>query len=141
MMMNAHAFEDLPEGFEEHWDYAVSPAVYEAFLRASGDESPIHVDDEAARARGFPGRVMHGGLLHAFLSHFVGMRLPGARALLLSADLRYVAPCHLGDQVRLVGRVAQRVESQRVLVLHVRFDNLTQGRAVARGRVQVQVAP
>ena len=48
----------------------------EAELRSLGPGDDVFV-------LGFPGRVMHGGLLHAFLSHFVGMRLPVARALLL----------------------------------------------------------
>lgn len=30
------------------------------YARASGDENPIHVDDEHARSVGLPGRVLHG---------------------------------------------------------------------------------
>jgi acyl dehydratase len=32
----------------------------ERYARASGDQNPIHLDDEAARAVGLPGRILHG---------------------------------------------------------------------------------
>src|SRR5262249_12234020 len=110
-----------------------------AFCALSGDLNPLHVDDAYARERGFRGRVMHGGMLNAFLSHFVGMVLPGRRALLLSADIRYVAPFYLGDVLVLRGSVQQRGESQSALVLTCGFESRGDGRVVARARVQVKV--
>jgi len=132
-----HAFDDVRVGHTASQDYAITPAVYEAFLGAFDDRSPVHVDEGYARAAGFEGRVMHGAILNGFLSHFIGMRFPGARALLLSADIRYTQPSFLGDRIRLTATVTQKVESQRVLALNVAFHNETRGATVARGRVQV----
>jgi 3-hydroxybutyryl-CoA dehydratase len=133
------AFRDLSEGAEQVHEYAITPAVFGAFLQAFDDRSPIHVDREAAVAAGFPEVVMHGAILNGFLSHFVGMILPGAGSTLLSVDLRYLQPSHLHDHLSLRATVAQRVETLRVVVLHVVFENLTRGTRAATGRVQVQV--
>lgn len=136
---NDYAFAEIDEGTIVSHDYSIKPSVYKAFLEAFNDFSPIHVEDDYARARGFQQRVMHGAILNGFLSHFIGMHFPGRRALWLSTDLRYLKPSYLGDQLRLDATVAQKVESQSVIVLNIVFHNETQGIIVARGRVQVAV--
>src|SRR5262245_32705646 len=128
---NRYGFDDFAEGFTIQQSYELSQHVYEAFLSAFDDRSPIHVDPDYARAAGFEGRVMHGAILNGFLSNFVGMVFPGQRALLLSADIRYLAPSYLGDRIDLIATVAQKVSSQRVAVLNVKFDK--SGSLVANG--------
>lgn len=134
-------FASLHEGDAFEHAYVIEPVVYEAFLTAFCDRSPLHVDDDYAKERGFERRVMHGSLLNGFVSHFVGMCVPGRRALLLSVDLQYANPSYLGDALTLHATVAQKVDAVRVVVLHVRFHNDTRGTTVAKGRVQLAVAP
>jgi 3-hydroxybutyryl-CoA dehydratase len=132
-------FEAIAEGATESFDYVITPGVYESFLKAFHDNSPIHVNEAYARSCGFEGRVMHGSLLNGFLSHFVGVHFPGRLSLLLSSDLRFAQPSYLGDAIRLEAVVAQKMEANRVVVLNVTFRNQTRNVVAARGRVQVMV--
>lgn len=138
---NAHdrTFASIADGESAEHRYVISEAVYAQFLAAFGDRSPIHVDDGYARAAGFDGRVAHGAILNGFVSHFIGMVLPGKRSLLLSVDLRYAQPCHIGDAVVLTGTVSQKVDAQQVVVLTLRIRNETRGTSAATGRAQVRV--
>jgi len=86
-------YRDIGEGQRETLDYALTPAVYQHFLDAFQDVSPIHVDEGYAKARGFAGRVMHGSLLNGFVSHFIGTWFPGRYSLLLGVDLRKTLWC------------------------------------------------
>jgi 3-hydroxybutyryl-CoA dehydratase len=133
-------YEAIVEGSEVEWRYTLTRSVYEHFLAAFDDRSPVHVDEAYARARGFDDVVVHGAILNGFVSHFVGMRFPGRRALLLSADMRYANPSFIGDEITLIARVTQKVDVQRVIVLTVRLLNTTRGTTAATGRVQVSVA-
>lgn len=133
------SYASIAEGAAHTRRYAITPAVYEGFLGAFEDRSPVHVDEAYARDRGFDGKVMHGAILNGFVSHFVGMCFPGRRALLLSVDLRYAAPCYLGDVVELQATVSQKVDAQQVIVLTLRIQNVTRGTSAARGRAQVSV--
>jgi 3-hydroxybutyryl-CoA dehydratase len=133
-------FEDIAEGSEVEHEYAIDSGLPDRFIELFHDASPIHVDDDFARRKGFPGRVAHGAILNGFVSHFVGMVLPGRRALLLSTDIRYLRPAYPGTRVRLRAKVTQRVESQRVIVLTCTFEETTRGELLARARVQVAVA-
>ena len=132
-------YRDIVEGTKHEHSYVLTPKVYESFLRAFDDRSPIHVDPERAKARGFAGPVMHGAILCGFVSHFVGMVFPGANSLLLAADLRFSKPSYLGDALRLQAKVAQKVDAQQVVVLHVSFLNQTRGHVTAKGRLQIKV--
>lgn len=120
-------------------EYAITPQVYENFLTAFQDYSPVHVDEAYARQAGFAGKVMHGALLNGFLSHFVGIIFPGRPSLLLAVDLRFSQPSFLGDSLQLEALVSQKLDSQNVVILDISFQNLTRKNLAARGRVQVKL--
>ena len=136
---NCISYCDLAEGMLAERTYTVTPAVYDSFLCAFGDRSPIHGDAAYAALRGFEGPVMHGAILNGFVSHFVGMVFPGANSLLLSVELRYAEPTYLGDTLELRAQCVQKFDAKQVVVLHVAFFNQTRGLSAATGRVQVQV--
>jgi acyl dehydratase len=49
----------------------ISPDQPDRYAAASGDHFEIHLDDEAARAVGLPGRILHGFCTLAFMSHAI----------------------------------------------------------------------
>jgi len=132
-------YRDIESGAKASHDYVITSEVYDHFLAAFHDCSPVHVDEEFARSRGFAGRVMHGSLLNGFVSHFVGMYFPGKFSLLLSADLRFLNPSFLGDTIHLEAVVSQKMDARQVVVLDMTLNNSTQGHLAARGRVQVML--
>jgi acyl dehydratase len=134
-------YDAIAQGTTVERDYDLSSAVCGHFLAAFDDRSPIHVNASYAREAGFTGPVAHGAILNGFVSHFIGMVLPGRRSLLLSVDLRYDAPCYVGDALRVAATVSQKVDAQRVVVLLLRIHNLTRGGVAATGRVQVRLRP
>lgn len=75
-----------------------------AYARASGDENPLHQNDEVARSAGFPGILAHGmftmGHLAACLVGWVG---DPAAVIGLTAHFR--SPVFLGDEIVAGGRV------------------------------------
>ncbi|MBF0435687.1 MAG: hypothetical protein HQL77_09980 [Magnetococcales bacterium] len=139
MSANTLTFADMIPGLHQEREYTISKAVHQAFLEVSQDRSPIHVDKVAAMERGFAGRVMHGAILNAFLSHFIGMVFPGRNALLLSVELRYANPSYLDDTLLLSARVMHRSDSHSVVELKIIFENRTRGVRAASGKALVKV--
>ena len=132
-------YHEITVGMEAAREYVITPGVYEHFLAAFNDHSPVHVDENFAKARGFTGKVMHGGILNGFISHFVGMYFPGKLSLLLSADLRFSNPSHLGDTIRVAAVVSQKMDARKIVVLDATLTNLTRSHLAARGRMQVMI--
>ncbi len=136
-VLRTYHYHEISAGMKESRDYAIAPEVYEHFLAAFQDYSPVHVDEDFAKALGFSGKVMHGSLLNGFVSHFVGMYFPGKLSLLLSVDLRFSNPSYLGDSITIDAVVSQKSDAQKVIVLDATLTNTTRNRRAARGRTQV----
>jgi len=135
------SYADLVEGMTHEREYVISPEVCRSFLTAFDDRSPVHVDEEYAKACGFAAAVVQGAVLNGFLSHFVGMVLPGARSLLLSTELRFLMPSYLGDCLCLQAKITHKLDTHQTVMLNVTFLNQTRGYPSANGRVQVKVRP
>jgi 3-hydroxybutyryl-CoA dehydratase len=134
-----HSFEELQEGTVASRTYHLSRELYRGYLDLFGDRNPLHVDPAYARQQGFRDVVMHGGILHGCLSHFVGMCFPGRRSVLVSVDLAYLQPCYADDVIDLKAVISHRQESLRVVELGLTFHN-SAAQLVARGHATVKIA-
>jgi acyl dehydratase len=114
---------DVPEGrraSEPHdTTVAIEPDQAERYARASGDRNPIHLDDEAARAVGLPGRILHGLCTLALAGRAVA-DAAGREPTRLA--VRFSAPVALGDAVttrvwRSDGGFAFEATTERATVL------------------------
>ena len=68
----------------------------ERYAEASGDHNPIHLDEEAARAVGLPGRILHGLCTMALAGRAVE-QVAGREPTRLA--VRFSAPVALGATV------------------------------------------
>jgi len=107
--------EDLSPGDEA---FEVSRLVMRedvmAYADASGDQNPLHQDDEVARAAGFPGVVAHGMYtMGSLASAILGWaRDPEA---LVRMKVQFRAPVFLGETIVCGGSV-RSVDTQAHLV-------------------------
>jgi acyl dehydratase len=75
-----------------------------AYAMAGGDRNPLHLDDETARAAGFPGIVAHGMFTMGHLASCVAAWAGGPeRVRRLTAQFR--APVFPGEEIVAGGRV------------------------------------
>lgn len=113
-----------------------------AYADVSGDRNPLHLDDDAAVAAGFPGVIGHGmltlGILAAALDAWAG-----AHGDLTSLRAQFRAPVFPGDEVVARALVTGWDEDGRVARLEawveVQRDGVTEtpvrrGEAVVRFR-------
>ena len=117
--MNEYCFADLPIGKRETLVVTVGDADVLAFAQLSGDQSAIHVDDEYAKSRAFRRRLVHGMLSGAYLSGFLGMKLPGKHGLLQSIECQFPAPCYVPSVLTIEGVVVRRTEALRVVTVEL----------------------
>jgi len=87
------------------------------FARLSGDDNPIHLDDEAARAAGFDGVIVHGALVTSLLSRLLGTTLPGPGTIYLGQETRFLRPVRPGDRLTAHVEVVSVREDKPVIVL------------------------
>lgn len=69
------------------------------FARISGDDNPIHLDDDYAAQSLFGKRIVHEILVSALISRVIGTMLPGEGTIYLSQDLKFIKPVYVEDTV------------------------------------------
>ena len=87
-----------------------------AYAQASGDLNPLHLDDEVARAAGFPSVVAHGMFTMAHLANCV-VRWAGGAEHVRRFKVHFRAPVFLRDEIVAGGTVRSVDPEARRVVL------------------------
>ncbi|MEF8773931.1 MAG: MaoC/PaaZ C-terminal domain-containing protein [Halobacteriales archaeon] len=93
---------------------AATTEAIEAFAALTGDDNPLHVDDDYAADGPFGGRVAHGMLTAGAISAALA-DLPGD-VVYVSQDLSFLAPVEPGETVIAEVEVVEHVEGDRLRV-------------------------
>ena len=107
------------------------------FAGITGDLNPAHIDEVAASAGRFGGRIAHGMLSASFISTVLGTRLPGPGTIYLEQTLRFTAPVRIGDTVTARVEVAELLPKRRVRLMTTVLNQ--EGLAVVEGEAVVMV--
>mgnify|MGYP006302806467 FL=1 len=95
-------------------EVSITEEMIPAFAELSGDENPIHLDDEYAAETMFGGRVAHGILSAAVISGALA-RLSGD-IVYLSQELSFEKPVYPGETVEATVRVTEDLGDDRLAV-------------------------
>lgn len=90
-------YDDLKVGQTASLQKTITEKDLDLFIQITGDENPLHIDDDFARQTFFGQRIAHGMLSAAFFSTLVGMHLPGIGAIYKSQTLEFLRPVFVGD--------------------------------------------
>ncbi len=136
--MNKYTYEELYIGQKESFTVTVSGEDFEGFRRITGDENPLHNDEEYAGKRGNKGKVAFGMLTASYLSTLAGVYLPGERSLIHSVEVKFEAPVYEGDELNVSGEVTEKNDTFRFIILKVLIRN-PDGKKVLKGRMQIGI--
>jgi 3-hydroxybutyryl-CoA dehydratase len=95
--LHGYYFEDLKEGMSASFGKTISESDIYTFAGVSGDNNPVHINEEFAKSTMFKGRIAHGMLGAAFISAVLGTKLPGPGCIYISQNLKFKAPVKVGD--------------------------------------------
>lgn len=108
-------FDELKEKMEVNETIEVTKELIDLFAIISGDENPIHVDDEYAKGTRFGERILHGAYSLNVISKLLGTQLPGVGTIFVGlTDVKFHAPIKVGDTVTTYVRVAAIGEKGKV---------------------------
>ena len=92
-------FADLSVGQSAERTKVMTEALVNAYAELTGDFSPVHVDEEAAKKTRFGTRIAHGMLSAGFLSATIGMDLPGPATIWVAQAFKFKQPVKIGDTI------------------------------------------
>ena len=85
------------------------------FAEISGDDNPVHLDDEYAKDTLFGKRIVHGILVSSLISKVIGTQLPGNGTIYLSQNLKFLKPVYVGETVRAEVVIKEIIEEKNRL--------------------------
>jgi acyl dehydratase len=91
------------------------------YADASGDQNPIHQDDEVARSVGLPGVIAHGMFTMTLAARAVEAWSDGAEVVELGCKFTkpVVVPADDGVEVQVAGKVKDVTDGRTTLALEV----------------------
>lgn len=135
---NGYDIEDLHVGMSASFSRTLTEADLILFAGLSGDNNPVHFNEDYASTTAFRGRVAHGFLVASLISAAVSNRLPGPGAIYRDQQLHFRAPVCPGDTVRATVTVKQVDVDKALAVLETVC--CVRDRVVIDGEATVQLS-
>ena len=114
--LHGYYLEDLAVGMSASYAKTVTEADVILFAGISGDDNPVHINEEFAAGTIFGERIVHGMFSAALISCVAGTRLPGPGAIYVKQELKFKAPVRIGDTVTATCRITEVVPERRRVV-------------------------
>ena len=137
--MNHYTLAEMTPGLTEEFTVTVTEEMMDAFCAITGDVSPIHMDAEYAKGRGYADRVVYGMLGASFFSTLAGVYLPGEHCLLHSVEAKFAKPVFVGDTLTVTGKVTEVNDTFGEITVKAVIENQN-GQKVTRGLIKAGVA-
>lgn len=107
-------YSQINVGDTASFQKTISEADVYMFAGVTGDMNPAHINHEAMKDTKFGGRIVHGMLSAGLVSAVLGMQLPGPGTIYLSQQLTFKAPVKMGETIKAVAEVVEKLEKGRV---------------------------
>lgn len=128
----AHTYETIEVGDSHTWHKVVTAEDVKTFAEITGDDNPIHVDEEYAKEHSRFGRpVVHGVLLLGLISKVLGRDFPGHGSIAVGISCRFLRPVPVGSKVKVEIQVSEKIEARKHI--KVRVYIYREGRMVLGG--------
>ncbi|MED9969855.1 MAG: MaoC/PaaZ C-terminal domain-containing protein [Ruminococcus sp.] len=135
--MNEYHFDEIKKGDSESFFYDIDEAKMESFREISGDNNPLHVNNDFAREKGYADCVVYGQLTAAALSTLAGMYLPGKLSIIHSVESHFLKPVYISKcPLMVVGTVKEKDERFKIITLKFEMFN-TDKVKVCKGKMRI----
>ena len=140
--MNEYKLADVEIGMEALFSRTITLEMENAFRQITGDENPLHYDDEFAGSLmdgRFKNHVTFGMLTASLYSTLAGCYLPGKYSLIHSINnLKLLKPVYAGDTLSVHGEVADVQEDLNLIIVKAYIKNDT-GQYISKATMKILV--
>ncbi len=117
-------------------DFIVTDEKVKTFAQISGDDNPIHVNDEFASKTRFGKRIAHGILITSFISKVIGRDFPGDGTIYVSQQVKFKRPVFIDDKVTVKIEVLEKNDSKKRIILSTDVFN-EENKKVIEGKAEI----
>lgn len=133
-------YEDINLDETESFERVITEDMVRHFAEISGDNNPLHLDEEFAKTTQFKSRIVHGALLASLISATL-FKFAGNGAIYSSQEVRFLRPVYIDDKVTVTIKVMSKEIKRRngIVHLYAKCTN-SQGKIVLDGKSEIIAA-
>jgi len=137
MIFGSIPLDEIKVGMAVSYSQTVTDADIKAFAGISGDNNPVHMDQEYASESQFGNRIAHGLMSASYFSALFGTKLPGPGCVYVEQNLKFLRPVFIGDTVTASVYVIEVDNNKR----RVFFKTVCEvsGKKVIMGKAEIYV--
>ena len=96
-----HGFfiEDLKVGQKAILKKKITENDINQFSLVTGDNNPVHINEDFAKHTIFKKRIAHGFLSASLISTVIATKLPGPGSIYLKQSLKFLAPVFIDEEI------------------------------------------
>ena len=99
MSFTQRVFSELSVGMRASLSRIITREDVDRFADVTGDQNPIHVDEDFAGRSPFEHTIAHGMFGASLISAVIGTDLPGPGVVYMEQSLRFKKPIFIGNTV------------------------------------------
>ena len=110
------------------------------YANASGDQNPIHIDQDFAKKSGLPDVIAHGMLIMSYLGRLLTNAVPQSQ--IKNFSVQFSNMTHLNQKVICTGKVLEKnsIDNKEVVTVSLKVEDL-QGEKKIIGQVIINSGP
>src|ERR1035437_7861308 len=108
--------KSLKIGDKTQFSKSIAEAEVIQFAKNSGDDNPIHLNEEYAKNSIFKQKIVHGFLAGSLISAAIGKNLPGNGTIYLNQTMKFLAPVFMDETITAYIEVIDFPKGNQVLL-------------------------
>lgn len=131
------SIDEICVGMSASYSQTITDADIKCFAGISGDNNPVHMNEEYAAESRYGKRIAHGLISASFFSALFGTRIPGPGCVYVSQSLNFKRPVYIDDTVT-ASVVVTNVDKGKSRVF---FDTVckVKGKIVIDGKAELYI--
>lgn len=105
-----NTYETLAVGESYSVKRVITAEEVRIFAELTGDDNPIHVDEEYAEKTRFGRPIVHGVFLLGIISKVLGRDFPGHGSVAVSISAKFVRPVPVGSEITVEVKIAEKID-------------------------------
>ncbi|HHF08733.1 MAG: enoyl-CoA hydratase [Thermotogae bacterium] len=110
-------YAEIVPGYVYTEERVITDEMVKSFAKITGDDNPIHLDDDFAAKSIFKARIAHGILTLGLVSAVLGRKFPGPGTIYLKQDATFRRPVYIGEKIQIRIEVLEKIEEKSRLLL------------------------
>lgn len=124
----------LTVGDEFRHHFSFTQEQVQQFANVTGDNNPIHLDEDYAAQTPFKTRIIHGHLSSSVFTRFLGTGVPGGPgSIYMKQVTEYLRPMFVDRDYEVIFKILTINEVRHTAELGTEIKDLTTGKITIRG--------